>query len=524
MDARDFTQRILRCARLDFTERRRTERTLAKSVPHQLTALSELIAHGDVAVRRTTVEVLRRHASNSGVEALLVRRLTDEPDVKTRRRLAVALAEGRPAVAPRLMDALGREEHRFVQASLILALGKLAWDRWPDAWRQRAHDDGPVGEALRKALGRGIYPTERSVVPMDRPVGRYLLNVYPGIEALSALERPERLRTLSVPKPGWIEVDAAAPQDLEALGDLRTVLGDFHRIAEAPAARTSSPDGLEQLLVDGCAQILDGGWLAHDPSPTFRLALPRVGNRRQYRRAVQKLSRGVERHTGWRNSPSDYTVDLRAVDLGESLAVVWRHSGWPTVERPERNTVAASIHPTVAAALCLAARDALPGLETVITTPRLVDPCCGGGTVLTEWLAQGPGTARGFDIDPSAVDLARHNLADSSGHCTVETGDLGELPLADGSVDAVVANLPFGLRVRHGESNRRLYGRFVREARRIIGRGVLVAYTADHHALRDTLEAEGLLTPQTPEQPLATVEAGGMSVRVFRINTVNIRL
>jgi tRNA G10 N-methylase Trm11 len=49
-------------------------------------------------------------------------------------------------------------------------------------------------------------------------------------------------------------------------------------------------------------------------------------------------------------------------------------------------------------------------------------------------------TARGFDIDPGAVQFSRENAAGA----LAEAGDVRALALPDGSVSACVSNLPFG--------------------------------------------------------------------------------
>jgi SAM-dependent methyltransferase len=69
----------------------------------------------------------------------------------------------------------------------------------------------------------------------------------------------------------------------------------------------------------------------------------------------------------------------------------------------------------------------------------LLDPCCGSGTILGE-AADAGWQAVGSDIDPSAVEIARHNVADAD----VRHGDARKLQFADASIGACVSNLPFG--------------------------------------------------------------------------------
>jgi 23S rRNA G2445 N2-methylase RlmL len=92
---------------------------------------------------------------------------------------------------------------------------------------------------------------------------------------------------------------------------------------------------------------------------------------------------------------------------------------------------AGALRPTVAHAMVRLAGAA---------SGRLVDPCCGSGTILGEALAAGWPAASGFDIDPQAVRVARQNVPQGD----VRQADARTLDLPDGSVDACVSNLPFG--------------------------------------------------------------------------------
>jgi 23S rRNA G2445 N2-methylase RlmL len=74
---------------------------------------------------------------------------------------------------------------------------------------------------------------------------------------------------------------------------------------------------------------------------------------------------------------------------------------------------------------------------------RLLDPCCGAGTIVQEALAVG-WHAQGSDVDQEAVDVARANVADA----VIQRADALDLPHPEGAFDAVVTNLPFGRQFR----------------------------------------------------------------------------
>lgn len=82
---------------------------------------------------------------------------------------------------------------------------------------------------------------------------------------------------------------------------------------------------------------------------------------------------------------------------------------------------------------------ALPDPETA--GRRLIDPCCGIGTVLVEALSMGI-EAIGSDMNPLAVKGARVNLAHYGYPNVVRIKDIGEV---EGSYNAAVVDLPYNL-------------------------------------------------------------------------------
>jgi 23S rRNA G2445 N2-methylase RlmL len=130
--------------------------------------------------------------------------------------------------------------------------------------------------------------------------------------------------------------------------------------------------------------------------------------------------------------------------------------------RTEERTGA--LRPTVAAAMVARAGEPA-GL--------LFDPCCGSGTILAEARAA-DWPVRGTDIDPAAVDTARHNLRGAD----IVPGDARDTGLDDASVGAVVSNLPFGQQYTVDDSMTEWLRSVLAEAARVTvhgGRIVLLA-------------------------------------------------
>jgi ubiquinone/menaquinone biosynthesis C-methylase UbiE len=118
---------------------------------------------------------------------------------------------------------------------------------------------------------------------------------------------------------------------------------------------------------------------------------------------------------------------------------------------------------------------------------HVLDPFCGTGTILLSVHRREPAArVAGFDHDPHALELAARN------GCQVLTrANAAELPVADGSVDRVITNLPFGKQVGSHRINRSLYPAFVSELDRILttdGRAVLL--TEDKRLLRAAIEKQ----------------------------------
>src|SRR4030095_14979298 len=148
MNSQSFRALLSEATKVDLKRRKELEKQLAKEARQNIASLKELVASDEVAIRRVAVEILRRIGTDADALEILIRRLGIDPDVKTRRRLAAAIADsGQAQATSDLLDQLEREEHRFVQASLILALGKLGLSDWPKHWLDFSNKEGPVAEA-----------------------------------------------------------------------------------------------------------------------------------------------------------------------------------------------------------------------------------------------------------------------------------------------------------------------------------------------------------------------------------------
>jgi tRNA G10 N-methylase Trm11 len=128
---------------------------------------------------------------------------------------------------------------------------------------------------------------------------------------------------------------------------------------------------------------------------------------------------------------------------------------------------------------------------------RLLDPCCGTGTVLAEALSVG-WDASGSDIEPEAVIIARANVPEA----TIHQADALKLPYADASLDAVVSNLPFGKQFRVDTDPGRWLSHTLGEAARVTRAGGRVVF---------------LVPPPMPKDPAGLTLTEAHPVRVLGI-------
>jgi tRNA (guanine6-N2)-methyltransferase len=182
---------------------------------------------------------------------------------------------------------------------------------------------------------------------------------------------------------------------------------------------------------------------------------------------------------GWVNSPRGWQVNLDLVDgrlaatLGD-LHLTRRHG------RLER--LPASTTPVLAAALVRLAK--IPDGATVL------DPFCGAGTnlVLAHTMAA-PALLIGGDLSAGALRQTRLNAASRDAPLQAVRADATRQPIASGTVDRVVANLPFGKRVGSHGSNQTLYPRFLHELDRVLtGDGRAVLLTEDKRLLVESVQ------------------------------------
>jgi 23S rRNA G2445 N2-methylase RlmL len=226
---------------------------------------------------------------------------------------------------------------------------------------------------------------------------------------------------------------------------------------------------------------------------------------------MQRIRRQLEEQTG-----------LAAVEGGADLLIRVRPSpqqaGWEALVRLTPRPIAARTWRVCAmpGAMNAPLAYAMTRLSRPDATDRVLNICCGSGTLLIERLLEYDSyRAIGCDIDSAALICARKNvdaagLADS---VRLEPWDARRLPIEDGSVDVLLADLPFGQLIGSHRENELLYPALLDEAARVSASGARAVLLSHEVRLLDqTIQA---CADQWDLVRMLRVRSGGMMPGVF---------
>ena len=325
---------------------------------------------------------------------------------------------------------------------------------------------------------------------MPREETLCVAEIVAGIEEVAYGEFDRRLGALAqlqyaVPSPtGPTEVQFAYTGDLLMLNRLRTVSAvSLVHHADVPRPRALLSNDHFRALLSSIARVR-----RLSPPHTFRtLHLSAAGAGSS---VLTRLTEELARATGLEIAPDEGDLHLRLrhpLEGGEGWDMLIRLTPRPLATRSWRvANLPGALNATVADAMAL------------LTEPRdddvYVNLCCGSGTLLIERCAIGP-AARvfGCDTDPTALGAARENVAASrhAAQIGLHNWDARALPLAEASISALTADLPFGVQMGNHAANRTLYPALLAEAARVARTGArFVLLTAERRLMETALAAE----------------------------------
>lgn len=140
---------------------------------------------------------------------------------------------------------------------------------------------------------------------------------------------------------------------------------------------------------------------------------------------------------------------------------------------------------------------------------------CGSGTLLIERAASAPARLIiGCDPDPSALECALANARASrlAGRIRLAAWDAQMLPLPEGSVDVVCADLPFGHDVGSHQENLALYPRLLQEAARAARTGARGLFLTHEVRLMDETLAG---SPDWAIERVIPITLAGLHPRIY---------
>ena len=325
---------------------------------------------------------------------------------------------------------------------------------------------------------------------MPHEAQRYVAEIVAGIEEAAYGEFDRRLGATAqlqyaVPSPtGPTEVQFTYTGDLAILARLGTVsaVSLVHRVPVPRPRALLSNDHFRALLlaVERVRRLAPAGAFR-----TLHLSAAGAGSS-----VLVRLTEELAAATGLEIAPDEGDLHLRLrrpLEGAEGWDMLLRLTPRPLATRPWRvANLPGALNATVAHAMAL------------LTTPREDDIYanlgCGSGTLLIERCAAGP-AARvfGCDTDSAALDAARANVAAShhAARVSLHNWDARALPLADASVSALTADLPFGVQMGSHAANRTLYPALLAEAARVARTGAHFALlTSEVKMMEATLAAE----------------------------------
>lgn len=201
-------------------------------------------------------------------------------------------------------------------------------------------------------------------------------------------------------------------------------------------------------------------------SPSFSLTANFVGKRNYNTDEIKvAVAEGIEAEYGWTYQSNDAMADLNVrLFIEHETALVGARLGSHALHERSYKVAhrAGSLKPPVAAAII-----ALAGLGP---EQRVIDPCCGVGTLPIEAALVGA-VARGGDRDMAALQGARENAAAAKVEVRFDRWDAQALPVDTDSVDCVVSNLPWGRQIVVDAGLALFYERCLSEMARIVVSG-----------------------------------------------------
>lgn len=339
----------------------------------------------------------------------------------------------------------------------------------------------------------------------------YYVTVATGLEFVAEDEIRERLRPIHTRRLRGkvLFTTDASPDELLALRSAENLYAFVARISGIPLDQTGLAR-LEQIPLEvdwGPALALWRRFFPNAPErPAFRVTAQRSGDHAyQSPDIAAALGTGLVCRFGWPVKLKGFNLEVMAHLQGDELTLGITLSPEGLYRRERVAWGRTALKGSIAYAMVRLARPR-PG-------ELLVDPMCGVGTIPIEAALAWPGLrCWGGDLSWSAVSRAALNARHVNAPVHLFRWNVRRLPLPEGSVDALVCDMPFGRRVGSHELNRRIYPPALREMARVLrvdGRAVLL--TLEKRLMEQILRGD----PRWRLDAVHLVNVGGLEARLY---------
>ncbi|MBQ2661121.1 MAG: methyltransferase [Clostridia bacterium] len=468
------------------------------------------------AAKKRISDEIERLLSKNDTVILMAMGSEDAKMRKNTARLIGALKND--GFTPMLIGALEYEEVRFVRPSLLLALGACGDDE------AKEYLDSYVVALPKDESEKKHYEEECDAL----------------FKARASLMKIEKHEFLSLDDEYEMELrcpdklSSALQDELEEKGfrvankfsnAVRVKTRDYKSLYEArcffevlfPIANGISAD--ERVLAKHIRAFLEKMLMAtHKGTNVFAYRIEIKGENVDRGEKAKKLAKLLDTTTDSGNkdsrtlhlvnSPSNYEIEIR-IELhgnGAADAYLKLYTFEDTRFDYRVGALPASMNGATAAAVLRMAK------EYLSENARVLDPCCGSGTLLIERekLKAVAGTT-GVDIAHKAIDIARENAGAAKAKAKFVVNDCLRFE-AKRKYDELVSNLPFGNRVGTHKDNEALYkGILDRLSSWVKKDGIAILYTMEFTLLKKLIKERQNLELLVE----ARTDAGGLTPMIF---------
>lgn len=406
-----------------------------------------------------------------------------------------------------LIEALNKEETRFVRPAMLLSLGAVG---------------GDVAKEYLESYK--VTPAASDEEQTHVKEEQYALST-----ALKSFLTFDKHTFTKLPMPCEIELKApdkladGLGRELAALGfraaavhqssvrvhtdniaDLFKARCFTEALIEISANANPNPKGIAIKAKGFMEKLLPA---CHEGKPPFGYRIELRGGQLNRAQIAKEIASYMDSDI-IQNSPSNYDAELRIEHRQNGSANIYlKLLTVPDTRFDYRiGALPASMHPATAAGVLRYAENYLS------KDARVLDICCGSGTFLIEREKLTPcASLTGVDIAHSAIDIARKNAEAAGSIAKFMVNDCLRFE-ADRPYDELIANLPFGNRVGSHKDNVALYAGILERLPQWVKKGgVAILYTMEYTLLKKLLRDRPALKLVTEVR----TEAGGLTPTVF---------